>query len=727
VLTEHQLLVFWLQLFVLLLTARLLGGLMRRLGQPAVIGELAAGLLLGPSVLGSLAPEAQAWLFPPEPVQRALLSAVGWIGVFLLLIVTGLETDLALVRRLGAATARVALGSLLVPILFGLGVGWVMPDAFLGPNAQREVFALFMATALGISALPVIAKVLSELDLMRRNIAQMILAAAMANDVIGWVLLGVVAGLAQSGAIDLPRVVGTLVGLLVFVVLAFTVGQRIVDALLRHARARRAGTIGALTITVLVALFSGGLTHALGLEAVFGAFIAGIVLGNSRFQDHEVFSNLQALTLTLFAPLFFATAGLRADLRLLADPTVVMWALLVLGAASASKFIGSFLGSRLAGLPTRDGLALGVGLNARGAVEIVVATVGLSLGVLNASSYTVVVLMAMATSMMAPPLLRLVMKGWQGSQEELDRLHRERVLGGNVLVRPSRLLLPSHGGPNSLLAARLLDLAWPEGSEVTLLSAGKDVPTEDLERVRTVFAQRPVVHEHVSGKPPLQAILDQAVLGYGAIAVGATDTKIEGRLVSPVVDGLLAASPVPVIMVRRAARLDADLPATFRRILVPAIGTQPGRAAQEMAYSVARRVDARVLLAHVVTVPTLGQQIAFRDWSRGRRDDPADDTGSGSFPIERGDVAEAVVEQARALATEMGARAETAIRSGVSAPEEILALARERHVDLIVLAANLRQLSGRPFLGHGVEYLLENAECTVVVVTAPPGWTGPTR
>ncbi len=722
-LTEHQLLVFWLQLFVLLLTARLLGGLMRRLGQPAVIGELAAGLLLGPSVLGSLAPDAQGWLFPAEPVQRALLSAVGWIGVFLLLIVTGLETDLALVRRLGAAIGRVTVGTLLIPILFGLGVGWVMPDVFLGPKAQRGVFALFMATALGISALPVIAKVLSELDLMRRNIAQVILAAAMADDVIGWVLLGVVASLAQSGEIDFERVAGTLFGLLVFVALAFTLGQRAVDALLRRARARRAGTIGALTITVLAALFSGGLTHALGLEAVFGAFIAGIVLGHSRFQEHEVFANLQGLTLSFFAPLFFATAGLRADLRLLSDPTVVTWGLLVLGAASASKFLGSFLGSRLAGLATREGLALGVGLNARGAVEIVVATVGLSLGVLGENSYTVVVLMAMATSMMAPPLLRLVMKGWEGSQEELERLHRERVLGGNVLVRPSRLLLPSHGGPNSLLAARLLDLAWPEGSEVTLLSAGKDVPAADLERVRAVFAQRPVVHEHVGAKGPLAAILDQAVLGYGAIAVGATDTKIEGRLVSPVVDDLLAASPLPVIMVRRAARLDPESRVTFRRILVPAIGTQPGRAAQEMAYSVARRVDALVLLAHVVTVPTLGQEIAFRDWSRVRRDGPAGEAGSGASAGERGDLAEAVVEEARALATEMGARAETTIRSGRSAPEEILALARERRVDLVVLAANLRQLSGRPFLGHGVEYLLENAECTVVIVTAPPGWT----
>jgi Kef-type K+ transport system membrane component KefB len=717
VLTEHQLLVFWLELFVLLLAARVLGTLVRRIGQPSVIGELAAGLLLGPSVLGQLAPAAETWLFPSEPVQRALLSSVGWLGAFLLLIVTGLETDLGLVRRLGTKAARVAVGSLVIPVLCGFCVGFVMPDAFLGPNARRVVFALFMATALGISALPVIAKVLSELDLMRRNIAQVILAAAMADDVIGWILLGMVAGLAQSGEIAVGRVIWTFLGLALFLAAAFTLGQRIVDALLREARRRRGGSSAALTITILVALFAGALTHSLGLEAVFGAFIAGIVLGHSRFQEHEVFSTLQTITFTVMAPLFFAGAGLRADLALLRDPTVVIWGLIVLLVASASKFLGAYIGSRFARLPRREGLALGVGLNARGAVEIVVATVGLSLGVLNRSSYTVVVLMAMVTSMMAPPLLRAVLKGWKGSKEERERLERERILDDNVLVRPSRLLLPSHGGPNSLLAARILDLAWPEGAEVTLFSAGKDVPAEDLERVRAVFAARPISIEHAAAKEPLEAILEQAVLGYGAIAVGATDTKIEGRLISPVVDALLAASPLPVIMVRRGARVSPNSLPRFHRILVPAIGTQPGRAAQEMAYSVARRQGARVLIAHVVTMPTLGQQLAIPAWPEAAREDI--DTPASS---ERTEVAERVLEEARALAEKMGVRAETAIRTGVSAPEEILALARERGVDLIVLAANLRQLSGRPFLGHGVEYLLENSESTIVVVTAPPGW-----
>lgn len=723
--SEHQLLLFWLQLLALLLTARALGGMLRAIGQPAVIGELAAGLLLGPSVFGHVAPPLHDWLFPNDPLQHALLSGPAWIGVFLLLILTGLETDPALIRKLGRATGRVAIGSLVIPVLAGLALGLALPDSFVGGATERLVFALFMATALSISALPVIAKILSDLDLMRRNVAQVLLAAAMANDLVGWVLLGMVAGLAKSGTLDAARLAVTIAGLAVFLGLAFTVGQRAVDALLRTVRVRRWGAPGSLTAVLLVALASGATTHALGLEAVFGAFIAGIVLGRSHFHDTDVFDQIDGVTRSFFAPLFFATAGLRVDLGLLRDPTVLGWGVIVVAVASASKGVGAYLGARLAGLPVREGLALGAGLNARGAVEIVVATVGLSLGVLNPSSYALVVLLAVTTSMMAPPLLRAVLRGWTGSEEEQARLARERQLGGNLLVRDSRVLLPSHGGPNSVLAARLVDLAWPEGAEVTVLSAGRDVPAEDLARVQDVLAKRPMTYRHEAGKEPLRAILDHAHLGYGAIAVGATDEKIAGTLISPVVDQLLESSPLPVIMVRQGKSRAAsqgraktssqgrapEAGLRVRRVLVPAVGTLPGRAALEVAYGVAKRLDARVLLAHVVTMPPVAWALSY---------------GRDLANAPRAEVAGHVVEEAMALARELGVRAEPAICTGLSASEEILRLTREKHVDLLVLAANLRQFTGRPFLGHGVEYLLEEAPPTVVVVTAPPGW-GPRR
>ena len=182
--SEHQLLVFWVALLVIFVTAKLFGMAMKRIGQPAVVGELAAGLVLGPSILGRISPDITGWLFPDDDAQTAMLFTVGWIGVLLLLVATGFETDLGLIRRLGSAATAVSAGSLLVPMAAGLAVGWFIPAAFLGDDTSRLVFALFIATALSISSLPVIAKILGEMGLMRRNFGQLTLAAGMALSLI---------------------------------------------------------------------------------------------------------------------------------------------------------------------------------------------------------------------------------------------------------------------------------------------------------------------------------------------------------------------------------------------------------------------------------------------------------------------------------------------------------------------------------------------------------------
>jgi Kef-type K+ transport system membrane component KefB len=701
-LSHSDLLLFWTQLFALLLAARALGACARRFGQPAVLGELMAGVLLGPSVLGQLAPAAREWLFPADPVQFALIGGVGWLGVFLLLVLVGLETDLELIRRFRRTTAWVAIGSLVLPFIAGAGLGLVLPESFLGPAAGREMFALFIATALSLSALPVIAKILADLDLLRRNVGQITLAAAMANDVVGWTLLGVIAGLAERGSLGAGDLLRSVAGVLIFLALAATLGRRVVDSLLRSARRRRAGLAGGLTLSILIALGLGAAAQALGTEALLGAFMAGLLIGRSRFSDSDVLGHLEAFTLSVVAPLYFASAGLHVDFSALAEPEVARWSLAVLGVGCLSKLLGAGVGAGLAGLRRRERLALGVALNARGAVEIVIATVGLSLGVLNSASYTAVVLLAIATSLLAPPLLRAALHGWRGGEEERTRLELERQLRANVLLRPGRLLLPSHGGPNSRLAARIVHAIWPERAPATVLSAGDDVRADEIDLVVGALSGRPVEYEHVASKDPLRAILEHARLGYGAIAVGATDQKIAGRLVSPVVDHLLAASELPVILVRASADFDADAPLGFRRLLVPAIGTRSGRAAQEVAFALGRRLGAEVILAHVVSVPNA---LALRE-------------AGGEEQIA---LAASVVEEARALAAELGAIAVPAIATSASVPEEILALARSRRADLIVLAANVRQASGRPFLGHGVEHILEHSPVPVVVVTTPPG------
>lgn len=199
-LTEHQLLIFWLELALLVAVARGLGALCRRHGQPAVVGELAAGLLLGPSVLGRIAPGALELLLPGDPVQSGLLLAVSWLGVAFLLVVAGFETDLKLLVSLGRGSLTVSLGSLLLPLVGGIGLGLVLPASFLGDSDLRLPFALFFGIALAVSALPVVAKILMDMRLMRRDVGQGTMAAGIANDLVGYLGLGVLAGWSRAGA-----------------------------------------------------------------------------------------------------------------------------------------------------------------------------------------------------------------------------------------------------------------------------------------------------------------------------------------------------------------------------------------------------------------------------------------------------------------------------------------------------------------------------------------------
>ncbi len=710
---EHELLIFWVGLVVVVALARGLGLLARKVGQPAVIGELAAGIVLGPSVLGRLFPDVFGWLFPPDDVQTAMLFTVAWLGMVFLLVVTGYETDLALIRRLGRAAGIVSTGSLVVPMVFGLAVGFVMPDLFLGVSDDRTVFALFLAAALSISSLPVIAKILGEMGFMRRDFGQLTLAAGMANDVVGWVLLGIVAGLAQAGAIEVGSILTTLAGLTLFFALAFTVGQRGLDAVLKTLRVRRAPVHASTGVMVLFALALGAVTQWLGVEAVLGAFVAGVLLGRSRLRDERTIEPIETVTTTFLAPVFFATAGLRVDLGLLGDPEVLLWAGVVLAAASIAKFAGSMVAARMAGLPSREGAALGIGLNARGALEIVIATVGLSLGVLNQASYTVVVLMALATSMAAPPLLRRVLKGWAGTDEEQQRLLREETLASNIIVRDEPVLLPTRGGMNSIMAAQLIELAWPEDVGVTLTTVDAAGDAPNLRVLEDVLHLRPVERKLRTDDDVAESLLEELRLGYGAAVIGTSAPDDQSRVLSPLAEELALRSPVPVMIVRRGLDVHGRLPPAYGRVLIPVTGTASSLAAQEVGLAISASIGTEAILTHVVhhDEPDDGARSGRRAWA-----------GADVLARPGGATREAatgLLDGALAKAANLGARAVTALTEAESTAAGILELTDLHQTDLVILGATRRDVDGGLFLGHTVERLLRRCGATIVVVVSP--------
>lgn len=423
-LSPHPLLVFLVGLTVLLLLARTLGRAAERLGMPAIVGELMTGMLLGPSVLGHLAPRLSNWLLPAKPEQIHLLDAVGLLGVLLLVGITGTHLDMAMLRRRGRTAATVSLCGLLIPLGLGIGLGLLLPDSVLeGGTAGRGVFALFLGVAMCVSAIPVIAKTLSDMRLLHRNIGQLTLAAGTIDDVVGWLLLSIVAAAATTG-VSTGEITLSVLYLIAVLAFSVTIGRALVGKIMVRI-ARAPTTEPAVAAAVIIILAGGVTTHSLGMEPVFGAFIAGALIATVPAVQPKL-APLRSVVMSVLAPLFLATAGLRMDLTALDDRNIALTAVAVLSVAILGKFAGAYLGARLSRLTRWEGLALGAGMNARGVIEVVVATTGLRVGAINTATYTVIILVAIVTSLMAPPLLRLSMaRVVYGEDERLRKIDHD--------------------------------------------------------------------------------------------------------------------------------------------------------------------------------------------------------------------------------------------------------------------------------------------------------------
>ena len=427
----HDLLVFLIQLCALLALAVILGRLAVRIGLPSVVGELLTGVLVGPSLFGHLAPGLWHWMFPASASQANLINAVAQVGVLLLVGLSGMHVDLRLIRRRGATAVTVGAGGLLIPLALGVALGWLLPATLRSTSADRMTFAFFLGVTMCVSAIPVIAKTLLDMNLLHRDVGQLTLAAGAIDDTAGWCLLSVVSAMSLGG-VHGWRIALTVAEIIAFLIAAAVIGRPVARALFTLAeRSRDPGPAVATAVALIVA--TAAISQALGLEPALGAFVAGILLSTARVRqviDPARLAPLRTFVLWVGAPVFLATAGLRMDLASLAHRTVLLSALTVLGVAVLGKFAGAYLGARLSRLSAREGFALGAGMNARGVVEVVVAMAGLRLGVITTSTYTIIVLVAVVTSVMAPPLLRRSMAGLDHTAEErLRKLEHARWAG----------------------------------------------------------------------------------------------------------------------------------------------------------------------------------------------------------------------------------------------------------------------------------------------------------
>lgn len=705
-LSEHEVLVFLIQLSLLIGVARLLGGLVKRFGQPSVVGELAAGVLLGPSLFGRIAPNAFDWVFGEETVTSVIFG-LSWLGVIMLLVVIGFETDLAIISRFRNAALSVSAGALLLPLGVVSALAYVAPGSFIGEGVSTGVFAGFLALALSVSALPVVAKILQELGYLRRNFGQITLAAGMTMDAVGWLLLAALSGIAQDG-FDLVLLAQSFGGLIVFLALLLTVGRWALDALMRRVMAQGSSVTAALTISLVAALTGGLITQFLRLEAILGAFIVGILLATLRHQLPQVEQVLETTTAAIFAPIFFAFSGLRVDIGLLNSLTAVGWTVGLTAVAVIAKVTGTMIGGRLAGVRGREALALGSGLSALGAMGIVVAIVGLNLGVLSETGYTVIVLVAIVTSVLAPQLLKLVVRGWEVPEDEQRRLDREELLAASEILGSKRVLMPTRGGDSSRYAAKLMASVLDD-PEITVLAVdvrggrfgrrargGSSNPSDVLSVLSDV--KHRLIQK--SAADPAEAIARESRLGYDLIVIGASESESDSGVFSNVVDRVLASVDLPTIVVRfpeAAGQVPNELP---RHVMVPVVATRASRAAEEIAYSIARMSGGRASAIHVVNRPE----------------------GQGMMLEANPAVANAVktglemVGAAAAFGERLGVVVETDVRVAPNAEGEIVDFANTRGVDLAVFGTASRALSNRPFFGHRISYMIENSQVPVMII-----------
>ena len=456
---------FIAELALLLVVGRLMGEAVQRIGQPSVMGQLIGGLLLGPSFFGLLWPSAQHAIFPADPAQKSMIDAVSELGILMLLLLTGMETDLQLVRRVGRAAIAVAAAGVAVPFACGFALGELLPAEFL-PNANaRLVTAIFLGTALSISSVKIVAAVIREMDFMRRDLGQIIVASAILEDTIGWVIIAVAFGLAAAGTIDLWSVGRAVIGTALFMLASLTIGRRIVSSLIRWANDNFKSDFPVITTILVIMAVMALITQLIGVNTVLGAFVAGILIGQSPILTRHIDEQLRGLIVALFMPVFFGISGLNADLTILRSPTLAVLAVGLIVIASIGKFVGAFVGGTIGGLSRAESLALGCAMNARGSTEVIVASLGLSSGLLTQDLFTLIVGMAIVTTMAMPPMLRWSLKRLPLRKKERLRLEREELDAKGFVPNLERLLLATDDSANGKFAAHLAGIIAGSGGK----------------------------------------------------------------------------------------------------------------------------------------------------------------------------------------------------------------------------------------------------------------------
>jgi Kef-type K+ transport system membrane component KefB len=397
-----------LALIVVILTARGLGAAFKRIQQPPVIGEVIAGIALGPSLLGRIAPDATKFLLPPAVAP--FLSVIAQVGVILFMFLVGLELDPSRLRQRTHSTVAISHASIIVPFILGSTMAlWLYP-VLSSSDVPFTVFALFVGISLSVTAFPVLARILTDRGIHKTRLGVVALTCAAVDDVTAWCLLAVIVSVVNARASGAVRTIGFSA---VYVAAMLAVVRPLAARLVRTRELRKEPPQGAIAAVFIGLLMSALATEAIGIHAIFGAFLMGAILPHDSLLARELTRRLEDVVVVLLLPAFFAFTGMRTQIGLLSSGAHWAICIAIIALASAGKFGGTFVAGRLTGLPAREAASLGILMNTRGLMELIVLNLGLDLRVISPTLFAMLVLMAVVTTLATTPILHLLHRSEQ--------------------------------------------------------------------------------------------------------------------------------------------------------------------------------------------------------------------------------------------------------------------------------------------------------------------------
>lgn len=406
VLSHYENLSLILSVGLLIIAARMFGEFFRKFKMPLVVGELIAGIILGPSLVGNYAPGISEILYTHNTNASIALSGIINISIIMLLFVAGMELNLSLIRQQGKAALSTSVLSLIVPLGLGFVTAYYGYEYYGRNSTDKVAFSLFMGTAMAISALPVIARTLIDLNLFKTKIGSIIITAAMFNDLIGWVLFSMIMGMLKGSANH--SVLLTLLYTIAYAILMLTVVRILINKSLPWAEKNFTWPGGFLSLSLGLAFLGAAFTEFIGLHAIFGAFIIGITIGDSVHVTEKMKDIVNQFVTNIFAPLFFISIGFKVNFLAHFNMQIT---LIILVLAFVGKIFGGYFGAKIGGLGNKESLAIGFGMNARGAMEIILATLALQASLIGEEVFVAIVIMAVITSIVAGPMMNWLLKG----------------------------------------------------------------------------------------------------------------------------------------------------------------------------------------------------------------------------------------------------------------------------------------------------------------------------